>query len=137
MMTINHLEIPFAPGVHQVTLDGDSAQMLRGLSAAWNSRTVVSQHRIVSPEMHEYPEHRGIVAYDLVVMLQDALARSQRTALWVDGPGWHLAENAVIRGLVQPEDLAPLPMPVGFWVCVVRALCVPMAAWDGATWAPR
>lgn len=137
MIIISELSLPGAAGTHQVSLDPQSAEMLRALAGAWNERRVVRQVRMVAPEQ-DHPEVRGYIERDMTLALQDALARGRLTALWVRGPAWWKAAAAPKTTLADFADESPYPplMPWD-WVCCVEALAVPMATWDGTSWAPK
>lgn len=124
-MIVNKMELPTAPGGHFVDLDGHSAEMLRGLANAWNQRVVLTQSRRLTIEQ-DRPEVRRIIERDMLDDLQIKLSEQGLTALWVQGPAWHQTT----------ERMFPNGPVHDCWVCEIRALCLPMSAWDGASWAP-
>lgn len=134
MLTINELRMPTLPGVHQVILDEASAEMLKALAAAWNQRRAVSQTRRIPPEA-DLPRLRMIIERQLTMDLQGVLLRDRLTALWIDGPNWCRVRNTP-RGVRVDVGLIVPPMHPMDWLCYVRALAVPMATWDGTSWAP-
>jgi hypothetical protein len=127
-------------GVHQVILDGGSAAMLKALADAWNQRKIVSFSRQIAIEQ-DCPEVRLMIERDLTLSMQERLARDQLTALWVHGPTWDLWDRMSApsdRLTITYQTLTTaLPPSIPAWQCEVRALVVPMAAWDGVTWGPE
>jgi hypothetical protein len=121
VIIIEQVQLPIVAGSHRISLDDQSAEMLKALASAWNERRVVSKSRWLHREQ-DHPEVRGYIERDLTLDLQATLASNHLTALWTAGPAWY---RSFAYG------------PMVDWVCSIRALCVPMAAWNGTSWVAR